>query len=327
MPVEPVHEGRPLSYWVGCLYDNTNGPAGREALRAMGPQAAEYFFDSIDADPGDTLTREIYRSVRKSLPQTLRKRTPPPPIPQRTWLQDIAGYLGLIGAEAHESILRACAHRNPKVRSTAVQATPYLGRWRADAIPVVARLLSDPDPDVRQRAVAALALNQTGDKSAALPALLQAVQPSHPALAESSLATTAKILGEIGPEAIEAAPRLREYLLSTNALLRVESGIALWKINRDTNALNCLIAEIGNPNLDRDILWNFIPAVGAMGPAAQPLVPALERRLERLESAAATNSPGWLSTALHIALRRITVTNAPKPTVRPLAPSDRSVRP
>jgi hypothetical protein len=155
------------------------------------------------------------------------------------------------------------------------------------------------------------------DKSPALPALLQAIKSNPRSLEDHALARTIMVLGEIGPKAIEAAPQLGEFMRSSNTVLRVESAVALWRINRDTNAAACLISEIRNPASERDILWNLLAMLGAIGPEARPFATALQ---EKLASPPGSNSPPWLPTQLQIAINRITATNPPPPSVRSLRP-------
>jgi len=307
-PTEPEYRGRPLSFWVENLYGGTNGPASREALRAMGPSAAQFFIETIKAGTGDGLTQQLYRSLIKQLPYRLQRRAPAPRKPEDVRLREIAGYLAIIGPEAPDAILAGCEDPSRNVRFAAVQATPYLGPSVTNAVPVLARLLSDPDPNVRGEAIVAL-IRIRADKTPALESLLQAIRKAEQEVPASYLGIAATLLGEIGPAAGEAAPRLRELLGSSNTFLRVQSSIALWQIQQDTNGLQHLIRVFQDAKPDSRILQSILPTLAAMGPAAHPAVPALQKKLTSLSNRTAS---AWLSGDIQETLRSIVVTNAPQ---------------
>ncbi|MER7703721.1 hypothetical protein ABTX81_12575 [Kitasatospora sp. NPDC097605] len=90
----------------------------------------------------------------------------------------------------------------------------------------------------------------------------------------------ADVLGEIGPAAAAALPRLRELLDDTYDWVRVHAAAALWAIGGEPGApavLGVLLpAWEQNPATGRRV----VPCLDRMGPAAAPAVPLLRARLE-----------------------------------------------
>ena len=83
------------------------------------------------------------------------------------------------------------------------------------------------------------------------------------------------LLGEFGTKATDALPSLKEVLNSHERALHTPAAEAIWKISKDTNVvLSALITRLqsSSSEVSRMLALN---ALGNMGPAARPAVPAI----------------------------------------------------
>lgn len=157
------------------------------------------------------------------------------------------------------------ADPDPAVRRPAVQA---LGGMRADAAPAGPALvaaLSDPDPLVRKSAVEAVGAVQP-DPETAVP-ILVGLFPDLDALLA---------VGEYGPRAVAAVPRLLDLLRDPNERVRWRAVKVLQKTGglgvADLRGL--LRADPGSP-----VREQAAQALGGLGAAAAEAVPELTKGL------------------------------------------------
>ena len=110
-------------------------------------------------------------------------------------------------------------------------------------------------------------------------------------------AVAAVALGKIGPIATNAVPALQAALHESNAYLRGQSAVAIWRItgNADTT-LPVLLHEM--PTTMEDSKWDWIIALGEMGPRARAAVPQLRTELQQ-------DRMQWVLDYVSNALRRI----------------------
>ncbi len=95
-------------------------------------------------------------------------------------------------------------------------AADALGRIGAAAVPALVKVLDDPDPAIREKAVGVLG-RMGAEAAPAVPKLTLLLNDPHPAVRRA----TARTLGQIGPAAKEAVPELMRALLepaSPNAI-------------------------------------------------------------------------------------------------------------
>jgi HEAT repeat protein len=130
--------------------------------------------------------------------------------------------LGRLGSEAPEAlpvITTALKDDNIEVRRKAVWALSQVQPQPEAAIPLLVAALSDDDSDVREAAAEALA--RYG--KSAVPALRKQLDAKE--LEQRHLAVRA--LGLVGPDAADAVPQLRAFLLDPNSGLQDGAAIAL----------------------------------------------------------------------------------------------------
>jgi HEAT repeat protein len=101
------------------------------------------------------------------------------------------------------------------------------GPWAKAAVPALTKLLEDPTAAIRIHAAVSLGKIEPGNK-AVVPALLELMRPSE----EISVRQQA-ILGlrDLGPDARDAIPALREALQDSSLVIRNVAEITLDKIN------------------------------------------------------------------------------------------------
>jgi HEAT repeat protein len=146
------------------------------------------------------------------------------------------GTFGPAGTSALDTI-RTFATAD-KTRSSAVKALWAVGRDSAEVLPLLHGLLHEGNP--------------------------------------FEMADAADVLGEIGPPAEAAVPRLRELLTHNYEWVRIHAASALWDIVADETVLDTLLQA-----------WTQTPATGnfvvscldRMGPAAAPALPELHAQL------------------------------------------------
>jgi HEAT repeat protein len=180
----------------------------------------------------------------------------------------------------------------------------------AAAVPVLCEILKSPDPDLRMDALLGLSLIGT-DAKPAEPALAEAVmqekQPSRFVLAgqtlgkldpEAAADTLTKVLRDrsdasrqswalsvlldLAPECQAALPALAEiaHNPAEDARLRVAAVRVLWRLHQPAEPLVASLCDTLAAQ-DTPAGVQALEALGEMGPAAKPAVPALVKILAR----------------------------------------------
>ncbi len=120
---------------------------------------------------------------------------------------------------------------------------------------------------------AANALVAFGPKAKpALKSLVQATRSGQIYVQTSSI----KAIGSIGPEAVEALPRLRELMKEKHGEPRAKSATAIWKISHEYDATLELIQDL---EIDDGQLSYTIEAIGEIGSLAKEAIPILQKQL------------------------------------------------
>ncbi|HVU89865.1 MAG TPA: HEAT repeat domain-containing protein [Pirellulales bacterium] len=144
------------------------------------------------------------------------------------------------GAEAVPALVEALGHRQGRYWATLVLAE--MGPAAKDATPALAKLLEDPDPEVRMQA--AMALGAIGaDAASAQASLMAALADKTPAVRYAS----AFALGQA--RAADALPALEKAEGGDDAFLAMISGWAVAKIKPDdasavTKAVELIVAGL-----------------------------------------------------------------------------------
>jgi HEAT repeat protein len=141
------------------------------------------------------------------------------------------------------------------------------------------------DEDRKVRFNAAMSLKEMGpDAADAVSSLAKVVAFTGAGPETNDLfylrAVAAVSLGKIGPAAAGALPVLKTALHESNSYLRGQTAVAIWRIDSDVDtALPVLLREM--PATIEDSKWDWIVALGEMGPRAKAALPQLRTELQQ----------------------------------------------
>jgi len=228
---------------------------------------------------------------------------------------EAAEALGALGADAEPAVpdlVKALTDDDPKARASAAHGLGDIGKPAAAAIPGLELLLKDAEPIVvaagcyalyrikgksdrlvtlatqvlkdRRVSVArrgAYALGAMGaDAKKAIPALIEAVKDKN----QFRCLPGMWALGQMGPTAKEAIPALRARICGTGRRYVCERvALVLIEGKLDEHLPSLLAAMNCDP---QEPYPAPVAAVGALGPAAKTLIPALEKLLKLQRSLA-----------------------------------------
>lgn len=231
--------------------DTGAGPRGDAA-----PPGA-FYLASVQ-QPGQTDTDRLRRALGRTLPD-VSQAVSDPDVRVRLAALEYLEMLGPDAAPAAPAVIKALSDRNLFVRWAAARTLGKMGPVDVeDSVPALAKLLFDPDLDVRlvastvlehygsaaRAAVPALSrASGTGDAEARIAALraLDAVGPAAEAAVPAVTRalrhpdvrvrrTAAEVLGRFGPAARSAEPALRRTLSDDDADVRRAASDALLNI-------------------------------------------------------------------------------------------------
>ena len=161
------------------------------------------------------------------------------------------------------------------------------------AIPALIEALGDKDAEVRSSTANGLAFIGA-DASNAVPAITKVLDDGFGSPTNSSFylqAAAAVALGKIGPPASAAIPDLKRAVQVSYrdapgfqnggaSYLRGQAAVALWRIDSDVDtALPVLLREM--PGISEHSKWDWIIALGEMGPRAKEAIPQLKNELNQ----------------------------------------------
>lgn len=188
-----------------------------------------------------------------------------------------AGALRTLGAEAAPALdeLRRLMDSGGEVMILAINIIEEMGETAAPAIPAIANLLEDPDPEVRRHA--ADALEELGVvASSAVPALTLAVADED----ENVRANAIDALAEMGVEATAAVPVLIDATRDDDDDIRTRAIHALGRIGAGASAaVPALIDALADE--DEDVRVGAATVLGQdMGGDTERILVALTAALE-----------------------------------------------
>jgi HEAT repeat protein len=252
------------------------------AFQNIGTNGISYAVRKLEHD--HTRWRLKYRELWSKSPQFLKKILPELNPPMET--VHLANVFYYSGTNAIPQELQLMKHKNPLVREAACWGMVSMRKESSaaiQAIPALIEALGDPEDKVRF--CSALAIIEMGpDASNAVPALTAIVANTGTGPKTNSLfylrAVAARALGKIGPAALSTIPVLKSTTLEHNSYLRGHAAVAIWRINGDVDtALPVLLQEM--PSTVEDSKWDWIIALGEMGPQAKEALPQLARELKQ----------------------------------------------
>ena len=230
--VEPVYDGRPLTFWAQQYGSNNWRSGGKNlargaefAIQQIGTNAIPFLLDLMQAQDSD-----LKKRLRQHLPRTWH---------DQLHLKDKSGDLRRVGAHGLAALgtnapaavpaLIKLAKQNPDVdgRYIAVFALRALGATAEAAIPFYIECLTNKDATIRNEAAVGLALIPHR-RETALPALLTYLESINTSNGWE-LYSAIELLGRFGANAKPAVPRLLSLLNDANPNVRqAVTNSLLW---------------------------------------------------------------------------------------------------
>ncbi|MGW7426976.1 HEAT repeat domain-containing protein [Streptomyces sp. NPDC054813] len=179
----------------------------------------------------------------------------------------------------------AVRHEQHGVTRSALKALGAFGPAAASAQDSIRSLTTAADAHIRPAAVAAL-WAVGGDLSEVMPLLLGLLDGR----ITLHIGDAADLLGEIGPPASAALPRLRDLLTHDYEWVRVHCAAALWEIGGEAEApavLDALLQAMAKNSATANHVVTCLDRMGALAVPALPLLReqlALPRRGGRFQS-------------------------------------------
>jgi HEAT repeat protein len=281
-----------------CIALAAIGPAAKDAIPALKKRLAD------DKHRGHEIGLDIaialWRIARDpDAPRILREQMANSARPDR-----VADVLSRIdsGEETIKALAELLKSEKPEV---AIAAAGVLGSKEKEAVPLLGRMLTHKEPNVRARAVVALVRLGPEAKGAIEP-LRASTKDDNPEIGLWSTAavcrldptpetvaavagylehrdaqlrlTAATVLAQLGAKAAPAAPRLLVARADESGQVRLAAAMAAWKATTDPTALQAAAELLKSSDpLVRSLAAVDIGAIA--GPQAKPVVPDLTRRL------------------------------------------------
>jgi hypothetical protein len=198
-PGIPLYRGRPLAAYVAKLRE---GPAAEraEVVRAIGAFGED---GAGEVSSVALLLADLDPQVRMAAAWALSQ-------------------MGAKAAAAAPALGQALADSNPRVRSLAAVALEAMGPAAVPALPELVRALNDPVDYVRVPAADALGAMGPAARAAVSPLAVRLRARDEQVMVLRSVAAA---LGNIGPDARDALPALRETLHQLRVSYTVEAAI------------------------------------------------------------------------------------------------------
>ncbi|MFF2515944.1 HEAT repeat domain-containing protein [Streptomyces sp. NPDC058086] len=168
----------------------------------------------------------------------------------------------------------AVRHERHAVTRSALKALRAFGPAATGARDTIRSLTTAADAHVRPAAVAAL-WAVGGDLAEVMPLLLGLLDDR----ITFRIGDAADLLGEIGPPASVALPRLRGLLTHDYEWVRVHCAAALWKIGGQAEAPTVLDALLRAMAKNSATANHVVACLDRMGPLAAPALPLLREQL------------------------------------------------
>ncbi|MFM9632838.1 HEAT repeat domain-containing protein [Streptomyces galilaeus] len=168
----------------------------------------------------------------------------------------------------------AVRHEQHGVTRSALKALGAFGLAATGARDTIRSLTTATDAHVRPAAVAAL-WAVDGDLAEVLPLLLHLLDDR----ITFRISDAAGLLGEIGPPASIALPRLRNLLTHEYEWVRVHCAAALWEVGGEAEAPAVLNAQLQAMAKNSATANHVVACLDRMGPLAAPALPLLREQL------------------------------------------------
>lgn len=252
-----------------------------EVLQRMGPSAAPHVLHLLPDTQygGRELAVALLRSYGTPALPLLLQTLDHPNAPLRAGAATTLGRFPAGDLGSLDPLRRATTDPHPAVRAAAVQALGQMLDRTAEIVPDLVRTLDDPSPEVQIHA--ATALRSLGNAAIpAIPALRRCLAAQHdPVRAEAALT-----LADLDPAAARAAaPDLLAAMDRRRSNSARLAAIALVRLNQHPDLAFARLAEF-LADADPAVRTRTLEAVRPLGPAADPLVPAILALLQNRDT-------------------------------------------
>jgi hypothetical protein len=176
--------------------------------------------------------------------------------------------------EVVDTLGAAMGHEQHRVTKSALMALRAFGPAAAGAKDTIRSLTTAIDAHVRPAAVAAL-WAVGSDLAEVMPLLLDLLDDR----ITFRISDAADLLGEIGPPAAAALPRLRDLLTRDYEWVRVHCAAELWEISGEAEAAAVLDALLQVMAKNPAASNHVVACLDRMGPLAAPALPLLREQL------------------------------------------------
>ncbi|WP_236062343.1 HEAT repeat domain-containing protein [Actinacidiphila acididurans] len=165
-------------------------------------------------------------------------------------------------------------HEQHHVTRSALKTLGVFGPAAISARDAIRSLTAATDAHVRPAAVAAL-WAVSGDPAEVMPLVLELLEDR----ITFRISEAAALLGEIGPPAAVALPRLRDLLTHDYEWVRVPCAAALWEIGGEAEAPAVLDALLQAMARNPATTSHVVACLDRMGSHAAPALPLLREQL------------------------------------------------
>jgi HEAT repeat protein len=266
---EDRHEGKPASYWIDQLENESERQSALNALPNLGTSAAEAVLWKLGQHcarrRGRVKNHTAMDRVFDLLALTQHQRPP------RSDL--LLEAVHRIGPRAGPVYIQATTNKEPSLRQAAMEALGVIGRRFPDAVLALAKGLNDKDSDVQGAAIEGL--DRIGRKGkAAVPALSGAL----PCMCQENVDKALRVLVSMGRSSKEAVPALAPMLDDPDFPRRIGGAYCLIKTGGLTGVTLPKIIEALVPILEAtDSEWRSEAAycLVIIGEPAQNVLPRI----------------------------------------------------
>jgi hypothetical protein len=240
---EPLHNGKPLRYWLNQLL-TANHAQAELVIQEFGTNIIPILRAKLKTE--NSPLRNWYRKTWPIIPAGLQRWLHAPMTLDEAQ-EPIHRALCALGSPAVPYLVNWLQSGDPILRLRAIYAIRDIGPAASTAVPILTNLINDADPTTSGEAAFALVCVGT-PTNGAIPALVRIVNSDPIPLKRRGGAAWA--LGRMGAAAQSGVPALKNLSKSNDPYARVQAEIALWRIERDTNMLPRLVSELAQaPNV------------------------------------------------------------------------------
>jgi len=274
---EATYQGRRTSEWARDLKDADveTRVAAVEALGAIGADAAEVTSQVLDFLLDESADDSLRIAAWEALPNFGESAVPhlievlDGSSQQQVLICDILAKIGPQAVQAVPRLLEVATEGDIKSRVAAIEALGEIRTDAAEVLSIAMDILRDKSADVSLIGAAAVAVPKFGEN--AVPHLIAMLDGSF-----LNQVDACYLLAEIGPQAVQAVPRLLEVASGGDSRGRSVAIRALTEIGQNPGEryVSVLVQAISD-STSADLREQACIAAGTLGLEAKPVVPSL----------------------------------------------------